>query len=152
MMGEVQIVVFELNDELCAIETLKIQEIIKYQHVTKVPQLPEFVEGVINLRETVIPVINLNKRFELGDCENLETSKIIVSSISKKPFAFIVNDVKEIVRLDEKLIEPSPDVIVKLGNKYIKGIGKYNGKLIYILNTDTILKEDELTKIDDVKM
>ena len=95
-MNELQVVVFRLNGQLFGAETSQVFQIIKYQQANKIPRMPRFIEGIINYRGEVLPVIDLNRRFELGDSEINKKTKIIVSNIEGKLTGFIVNDVVEI--------------------------------------------------------
>lgn len=146
-MGDLQIVVFSLNKELCGADTAQVHEIIKYQEITKVPKMPKFIDGMVNMRGKVVPVINLNSRFELGETEITKKTKIIFTKVNESSVGFIVNDVFEILKLAEKDIEATPDLIVKAGNAYLKNVGKKDGQLIYILDLNSILNEKEIKEL-----
>lgn len=148
-MAEMQLVVFSLNDELCGADTSQIQEIVKYQDVTKVPRMPKFVDGIINLRGRVIPIINLNKRFELGETEITKKTKIIITKIDNSYIGFVVNDVSEIIKLSENEIETPPEIIQKDGSEYLRGVGKKEDKLISILNLNSIMTNVEIEKLEN---
>jgi len=151
-MSEFQAVVFSLNNQLCGADTSQIQEIIKYQDVSKVPDLPEFVDGIINLRGKVVPVINLNKRFRLGDIDITGKTKIIIAKTENSLIGFIVNDVIGILRFSDEDIEMTPGVVLNNDNKYLKGIGKKDGMLISMLDLSRILTESEVEKLDVEKL
>ncbi|RCX16649.1 purine-binding chemotaxis protein CheW [Anaerobacterium chartisolvens] len=143
-MSELQIVVFSLNNDLCGADTLQIKQIIKYQEVTKMPQMPEFVDGVVNLRGNVVPIINLNKRFSLGDTEITKKTKVLISEVDGQFIGYIVNDVYELMKLEEEEIEVLPDILRQAGNKYLKSVGKKGEKIISILDLSSILDRNEL--------
>ena len=149
-MGEMQTVVFSLNNELCGANTSQVEEIIKYQDVAKVPGSVEFVEGVANLRGKIVPVINLNKKFELGETTITKKTKIIITRVNESNVGFIVNDVSEIVKFSDDDIEVVPDMIKKVGNAYLMGVGKKGDMLISILDLPRILTDSEVKKINDV--
>lgn len=146
-MADMQVVVFELFQELCGVETGQVREIVKYPEITKVPEMPEFIEGIINLRGHVIPIINLNKRFHLGDIKPTESTKIIIISIDEQQLGFVVDDVLEIIRLSTEDTEETPNLIKKWGKKYVKCVAKVKDKLVNILDLSSIMTEEELENI-----
>lgn len=149
-MADVQIVVFDLINELCGVETTQVNEIVKYQEVTKVPEMPDFIEGIINLRGHVVPIINLNKRFHLGENPDISTTKVIITNIEGQQIGFVVDNVIEIVRLTPDESEEAPDLIKKWGKKYINYVGKINDKLVNILDLSKILSEEEMVHISSL--
>ena len=149
-MADIQIVVFDLIDELCGVETTQVSEIVKYQEVTKVPEMPDFIEGIINLRSHVVPIINLNRRCHLGESADISATKVIITNIDGQQIGFIVDNVIEIVRLTPEDSEEAPEIIKKWGKKYIKYVGKVNGKLVNILDFSKILSEEEMVHISTI--
>ena len=146
-MADVQIVVFDLINEICGVETEQVNEIVKYQEITKVPEMPAFIEGIINLRGHVVPVINLNTRFHLGKNDAEKNTKIIITNIDEQQVGFVVDNVVEIVRLSSEDTEATPDLIKKFGKKYIKHVAKIKDKLVNILDLASILTEEEMEHI-----
>lgn len=146
-MGEHKIVVFSLNNQVFGADILQVWEIIRYQDITRLPKLPAFIEGIINLRGKVVPVVNLNKRFGLGETGVDKKTKIIITLIEGKNIGFIVNDVSEIIEFSENEIEPPPDCIYSNENKYIKNIAKQGEKLISILDLSKILDDSEIKSL-----
>ncbi|MCX8130154.1 MAG: chemotaxis protein CheW [Clostridia bacterium] len=146
-MAELQVVVFSLNNDMCGADTLQVKQIVKYQNVTKVPQMPKFVEGMINLRGSVIPLINLNKRFDYGETEINKKTKVLISEINGKLVGYIVNDVIELIKLSNEEIEVLPEILVRTGNTYLKCIGKKGDRIISVLDLAGILTETEVKKI-----
>jgi purine-binding chemotaxis protein CheW len=151
-MQEIQIVVFSLNNEICGADTSQVQEIIRYQDVAKVPGMPDFVDGIINLRGKVVPVIGLNKRFELGEAVITRKTKIITTRINESYVGFIVDDVSEIIKLSEEEFEVPPEIIHRSGNAYLRSVGKKNGMLISILNLVAILTDNEVGMLDEKEL
>jgi len=147
-MEGIQIVVFTLNDEVCGVETTQVKEIVKYESITKMPDMPKFIDGVISLRGTVVPVVNLNKRFGLGDTEITKKTKIIINDIEGKLVGFIVNDVSEIIKIPAEDIENTPDLIRDTHNVYLKNVGKKGDQLISILDLSAILTDTEVKSLD----
>lgn len=151
MANEIQIIVFDLINELCGVETEQVNEIVRYQEVTKVPEMPDFIEGIINLRGKVIPIINLNKRFHLGNTPPDKNTKIIITNINDQQVGFIVDNVSEIVRLSDENIESPPELIKKWSKKYIKYVAKFKEKLINVLDLKSILTDEEMEHINSIK-
>ncbi|GAE90219.1 chemotaxis protein CheW [Acetivibrio straminisolvens] len=150
-MEGMQIVVFSLNDEVCGVDSSQVKEIVKYEEVSKMPRMPRFIDGVINLRGKVVPIVNLNKRFRLGDMEVGKKTKIIITDIEDKLIGFVVNDVFEIIRLSADDIEPTPEIIKKVYNDYLKCVGKKDDKLISILDLSVILTDSEIGELEENK-
>lgn len=147
-MEGIQVVVFTLNDEVCGVETTQVKEIVKYESITKMPDMPKFIDGVISLRGTVVPVVNLNKRFGLGETEITKKTKIIINDIEGKLIGFIVNDVSEIIKIPAQDIENTPDLIKETHNSYLKNVGRRGEELISILDFSAILTDNEIKNLN----
>ena len=147
---EIQLVSFFLGDEEYGVDIMKVQEIIKMQEITEVPQVPAFVEGVINLRGNVIPVIDLRKRFGLPEVENTKDTRIIVVEIGDTVVGIVVDGVSEVLRIKESLIDPPPKMIAGIGREYLKGIGRLGERLLILLDLDKVLTADEKEVIKQV--
>ena len=149
-MSEIQVVIFTLNNELCSVEASLVYKIEKYSEVTSIPEMPNYIKGLFDLRGRVVPVIDLNKRFNMGESEITKKSKIIITEKDNQLYGFMVNNVLEIINLDDKSIEKS-EAILKVNNKkYIKGIGKKNDKLFTIIDLNEILLIDEVEDVNEV--
>lgn len=143
--GLIQLVGFEIGVEQFGVDILSVQEIIRSAPVTAVPNSPMFVEGVINLRGDIIPVIDLRKRLNLFN-EDGETDKnwVLILTISGKVIGFIVDKVTEVLKVREDNIEPPPNIIVAgLENQYILGVCEIADALLIILNFECILFNEE---------
>jgi len=151
-MSDIKVVIFTLNDELCSVEASLVHKIEKYSEVSLVPQLPDYIKGLFNLRGRVVPVIDLNKRFNMGDSEITKKTKIIITEKDNQLIGFMVNNVLEIINLDEESVDKS-EAIIKVNNKkYIKGIGKNNNKLFSIIDLNEILPTEEFEEVNEVLM
>ncbi|HEY5584472.1 MAG TPA: chemotaxis protein CheW [Ruminiclostridium sp.] len=149
-MADIQVVIFTLNNELCSVEASLVYKIEKYSQVSLIPQMPDYIRGLYDLRGRVVPVIDLNKRFNMGDSEITKKTKIIITEKDNQLYGFMVNNVLEIINLDEKSVDKS-EVILKINNKkYIKGIGKKDEKLFSIIDLNEILCIDEVEEVTDV--
>ncbi len=142
-----QVVGFKLGEEEFVLDILKVQEIIKLVDITPVPNSPDFVEGVINLRGKVIPIVSLRKRFGFQDKEKDSQTRIIVVEIEKKLVGFIVDYVTEVLRIPSSTIEPPPPLVSKIGSEYLKGVGKLDERLLIVLDVDKILSTEEKNAI-----
>lgn len=147
-MEGIQVVVFTLNDEVCGVETTQVKEIVKYESVTKMPDMPNFVDGVISLRGAVVPVVNLNKRFGLGETEITKKTKIIINDVEGKLIGFIVNDVSEIIKIPAEDIEETPELIRETHNSYLKNVGRRGEELISILDLSAVLTDTEIKSLN----
>ncbi len=147
-MAEVQIVIFQLMNEVYGIDIAQVHEVIRYQEVNKVPELPDFIEGIVNLRNKVLPVIDLNKKFKLGGIEVNDNTKIIVTSINGQQIGFKVDNVDEVMRFSDEQIESATHMFQAMGAKnYIKGIAKNEEQLITLLDFHKVLDEQEIKEI-----
>ncbi len=151
-MSELQVVVFRLNDQLYGAEAFQVYQIIKYQVPVKVPKMPVYIEGMINYRDTVLPVIDLSRRFDVGKTEITKTTKIIVAKADNKFLGFVVNDVTEIIKLEESEIEEAPNVLKSTSGAYLKKIAKKGENLISIIDLYSVLDKNELEGLHDEMM
>lgn len=150
-MDEEQMVVLKLAGEQYGVKINQVQEITKLTKITKVPRAPKYVEGVINLRGDVIPVIDLRKRFELEENEYTQFTRIIVSDVNKKKVGVIVDEVLEVLRVSQSYIEGAPEIVQdnKL-QKYLEGIANLNERMIMMLDLEHVLQENEWQKLAQI--
>src|ERR1700704_2365350 len=140
---EQQLVVFQLGAELYGVEIARVHEIIRLQTVTRVPHAPAFVEGVINLRGKVIPVVDLRRRFGLPLTEHTRASRIVVVEIGDQVVGIVVDGVSEVLRVNKGTIEPPSPVVAGIDFDYLHGIAKLPERLVILLNLDRVLARDE---------
>lgn len=138
-VDEKQVVVFDLAAETYGVDIGSVREIIRIQEITQVPRTPEFVEGVINLRGKVIPVIDLRKRFGFGEVAYTKDTRIVVVDIGGSDIGVIVDAVTEVLRLASDLVEPPMDVITTADSDYLLGIAKLEDRLIILLDLQRAL-------------
>ncbi|KUK14567.1 MAG: chemotaxis protein CheW [Synergistetes bacterium] len=143
-MEELQLVVFRLGKEEYGVDIAKVQEIVRVQEVTHIPQAPAFVEGIVNLRGNIIPIVDLKKRFNLegGDVSEKE-KRVIVVNVGKQIVGIVVDSVSEIIRIPRENVEPPPPIVAGIEATYIEGVGKIDKRLIILLNIEKILTEKE---------
>ena len=151
--GLMQLVGFIIGKEYFGVDILMVQEIIRAAPITAVPNSPEFVEGVINLRGSIIPVVELRKRLNLFIQDSKpEDSWILILNIEGRVTGFIVDSVTEVLKIDETTIEPPPDIVVAgLESQYIRGVCKIDEKLLILLDFDRILLVGEIKKLKEMK-
>ena len=140
-----QLVTFTLDNEEYAVAILKVQEIIRMKEITRVPNSPAFVEGVINLRGKVIPVVDLRKKFDLAEKENDEQSRIMIMDIQGITMGLVVDSVSEVLRIPSNTVEPTPPMASNISAEFIKGIAKLEDRLIILLDMDRLLGRAEET-------
>ena len=140
---EKQLVVFELANELFGVDIGAVESIIKMQAITRVPQSPEFVEGVINLRGKVLPVIDLRLRFGLPAVELTKSNRIMVVSMDGSEVGMIVDGVSEVLSISDSDVEPTPAMTSTVNSTFIVGIAKIDTRLVILLDLKKILSLEE---------
>ena len=142
-----QLVSFNIGSEEYGVDILKVQEINRMVEITKVPQAPRYVEGVINLRGKVIPIVDLRKRFDLDIKEYDKNTRIVVVDINGIIMGMVVDSVSEVLRLPSSTIEPPPEIVTGINAEYIKGVAKLEDRLLIFLDLSKVIDMSELTSI-----
>jgi purine-binding chemotaxis protein CheW len=142
--GSTQLVSFRLAEEEYGIEITKIREIILMGEITQVPQTPHYVKGLINLRSTVIPVVDLRTRFGLPEGELTDESRIMVLHVGTKTIGIVVDAVSEVLRVNHDQMAPPPPTVAGLGQEYLTGLVKLEERLLIMLDIDKILGEEDM--------
>ena len=149
----IQIVTMTLGDQLYGIEILAVQEINRMTDITRVPNAPDFVEGVINLRGHVIPVVDLRRRLRLASRERDEKTRIVVVDLEGQKAGLIVDAVQDVLRIPKSTIDPPPSVATGVGGEYVKGVARLEaGRLLVLLELEKVLSRQEredLHKIEE---
>lgn len=145
-----QLVSFKIANEEFGVDILNVQEINKMTSITKVPNSPTFVEGVINLRGRVIPVVNLRIKMSMPNKEYDKDTRIIVVDLSGKTVGFLVDSVSEVLRIPRNIIEPPPSMVAGINSNYITAVGKLEDRLLILLDLNKVLLEEEKTVLDAV--
>ena len=145
-MKEIRILVFKLNGEYFATDIMEVERILGSIGITKLPDSPSFLEGIIKYEEEVIPVINLSNKFGFNSSSVDSTSKVIVVKKEIGKFGVIVDDVNEVTTVNEEVIDYSSSVSTIISRKYMKGIIREKNNLIILLDLNKVLleKEEEL--------
>lgn len=139
----IQLVSFKLDSEEYGVEVLKVREIIRMVNITHMPNSPQHVEGIINLRGKVIPIISMRKRFGLMEAENSNQTRVIIMGHGDELIGFIVDSVSEVIRVSSGEIQPSPSVAADgVDQEYIAGVINHGESLLVLLNLDTIFSKE----------
>lgn len=139
----IQLVSFRVGKEEFGVDILKVQEINRMLKITEVPNSPDFVEGVVNLRGRIIPVIDLRKRLSLDGREHDARTRIIVVDIVGNIVGFIVDEVNEVLRISEEIIESPPELVSQVDSDFITSVAKLDDRIIILLDLDALMKKDE---------
>jgi purine-binding chemotaxis protein CheW len=139
----IQLVSFNIGDEEFGVDILKVQEINRMLDVTRVPNAPEYVDGVINLRGKVIPIIDLRRRFGMERKEHDKNTRIVVVELSGKVVGFVVDAVSEVLRIPKSVTEPPPPIVAGIDAEYITAVGKLEDRLLILLDLEKVLSAEE---------
>ena len=139
------LVTFRLGSGEYAIDIMQAKEIIKMEKITLIPNAPDFVEGVINLRGNIIPIIDLKKRFNLEEIEGDKNTGIIIVKIEDVDMGIIIDSISKVVSISNSDIQPPPPMLSGIGQKYIKGVGKLEDKLLVVLDLEKLFTTDAKT-------
>ena len=148
-----QYLTFKLGDETFALDISKVREVLDFTTVTKVPRTPEFMRGVINLRGSVVPVVDLRLKFGMSKTENGVNTCVIITEVTVDGDTVILgalaDSVQEVLDLDAEHIAPAPRIGTKLRTEFIKGMGKRDDRFIIILDIDKVFSADELALVQE---
>ena len=142
-----QFVVFKLGGNEFAVAIEQVQEILVLGPVARVPKTPGFIEGIINVRGKIIPVLNLRKRLEIAGAARDQDARIIVAEVDEQTVGMIVDLVTEVVKFPVSAIEPPPPLITTVSPRFVMGVGKRDGRILVILNLDRILSPEEMSEL-----
>ena len=144
-----QLVTFKLDQEEFGVEILKVHEIIRMMEITKIPNSPDFVKGVINLRGKIIPIVSLRQKFGIRlDDEESNNLRIVVIELNSIVVGFMVDSVSEVLKIEKNIIEPPPEVLSGVDSTYITGVAKLEDRLLILLDLEKLLtsKEKDIIK------
>ncbi|MHB8578583.1 MAG: chemotaxis protein CheW [Ignavibacteriaceae bacterium] len=145
-----QLVSFMIQNEEFAIDILFVQEINRMLQITKVPNAPAFVSGVVNLRGRVIPVIDLRKKLGMEAKQHDKNTRIVVVEVKEKTVGFIVDAVKEVLRIPASITEPPPELVTGINSEFIMAVGKLEDRLITLIDIEKILSNNEAKSLSEV--
>lgn len=144
---EKQLVIFKLGNEDFGIEIVSVEGIVKLQEITRIPQAPAYMEGITNLRGSVLPVIDLARRFGLPSLEQTRDSRIVVAFAGEVKLGMIVSAVSEVLTIDDSVIEPPPPMASAISSEYIVGVAKIEKRLVILLDLAKVLTLDEKIQV-----
>ena len=147
----VQIVSFALGKEEYGVDIAQVQEINRMVAITHVPRAPHFMEGVINLRGQLIPIIDLRTRFGMPRAEQTKNTRIVVTEIGGKRVGMVVDSVSEVLRVPSEQIEDAPDMITGVDTEYIRGVGKLGDRLIILLDLGRVISGEEKHDLENLE-
>ena len=146
---------FMLDEEVYALDINQVREVLDFKDVTKVPRMPDFMRGVINLRGGVVPVVDLRLKFGMTKAEQTVDTCIIIIEISLDGeltlLGAIADSVKEVMNLEPDQIEPAPKIGTRLNTEFIIGMGKKNDDFVIILDIDKVFSSEELSLVKEVE-
>ena len=143
----IQLVTFHIGEEEFGVDILSVQEIIRLMQITMVPNASACIEGVINLRGKVIPVINMRTSFNMPAHEHDNNTRIVVMEFGQKIVGFLVDAVSEVLRIPANTVQDPPPVVAGIGSEYIRGVGKLNDRLLILLDLDNLLDEANVNMV-----
>lgn len=146
-MADMQFVIFTLGSEKYAVNLRHVSSITKYTKVTKVPNAPAFMEGIINLRGDIVPIVSLKHCFGIASGVSDERTRIIISQVGGKELGFVVDEAFRVMSLRDDEIEPPPEMITGPFASYVQGIGKTNGEIIVVIDLERVLTQEEALAI-----
>jgi purine-binding chemotaxis protein CheW len=146
-----QVVTFALGSEEYGVDIAQVQEINRMVTITHVPRAPQFMEGVINLRGQLIPIIDLRSRFGMDRSERTKNTRIVVTEIGSKRIGMVVDSVSEVLRVPVEQIEDAPDLVAGIDTEYIRGVGKMGDRLIIMLDLSRVISGNEKLELQKIQ-
>lgn len=150
MAKDLQMVGFRIGKETFGVPISLVHEIVRVPEITAVPDAPDYIEGVINLRGKIVSIVDLRKRFGETRIEPSRKNRILVAEIENKMIGLIVDAASEVIRLQPTEIEVPPEVFEESEVKYVTGVGKLNGRLVILIDLTKILQKGELRRLGDL--
>jgi len=148
-----QLVVFTLADEYYGVDIGRVNGIERMHEITKVPRTADYVEGLINLRGKVIPVVDLRKVFYLPASEETKETRIVVVDIASQFIGYMVDAVTEVLSINADSVEPPPSVITCAGcSDYLPGIAKLENRMVMLLDLDKVLSHEQTVELEEMTM
>jgi purine-binding chemotaxis protein CheW len=149
MAKDLQIVGFRVGSETFGVPIESVHEIVRMMDITSVPDAPAYIEGVINLRGKIIPVIDLRKRFGEKEIKSSKKNRILVAEVGTKMVGLVVDSASEVLKMPPSDIDPPPNVFDEGDLNYVTGVGKLNGRLIILVELGKIMQRGELRRLGE---
>lgn len=145
---DIKVIIFRLKKEEYGVDVRQVNSIERMEHITRVPNTPPFVKGVINLRGVVIPIVDLRKRFGIEEKDYNDSTRIIIVNVEDMEVGLIVDAANDVVDLPAGTIEPPPKVVGGVESKYLRGVAKLSNRLLILLNLDKVLSPEEIKQLE----
>jgi purine-binding chemotaxis protein CheW len=145
-----QLVVFRVGVEEFAVDILLTKEVVGMLDITPVPETQDYVEGVMNLRGNLVPVVDLRKRLRARTVHTPEDRRIIISSCEGRLTGLIVDSASEVIRVSDEMVEPAPDMISEIGANYVEGVINLGGRFVTLVDLKSVLTEEVNCELDQV--
>ena len=142
-----QYLTFNLAEEYYGVDILKVQEIKGYTSVTRIPNTPEYLKGVLNLRGTIVPIVDLRLKFGMGMTEPTAFTVVVVVNVRNRIMGFLVDAVSDVLDMNTRNIQPPPELGTAVNIKFVAGIGNANERLVTLLDIDRVLTEEEVADV-----
>ncbi|MBI2382656.1 MAG: chemotaxis protein CheW [Gammaproteobacteria bacterium] len=139
---------FTLGEEEYGVDILKVQEIRGYDTVTRIPEAPAFIKGVINLRGTIVPVVDMRIKFHLGKVEYNQFTVMIILNIAKRVVGMVVDGVSDVLALNDEAIRPAPEFGSSIDTRYIRGIGTVDQRMLILMDIERLMSSEEMALMD----
>jgi purine-binding chemotaxis protein CheW len=141
---------FILGSEEYGVEILKVQEIRSYEAVTKIANTPDFIKGVINLRGSIVPIIDLRMRFKLTQAEYNDSTVVIILNLSNRIIGMVVDGVSDVLELKSSQISPVPELVSNIDTKYLLGLGTIDGRMLILVDIEQLMSSKEMALMEAV--
>jgi len=138
---------FTLGSELYGVDILKVQEIRGYDTVTRIPDAPEFIKGVINLRGSIVPVVDMRLKFNLGNAEYNEFTVMIILNIAKRVVGMVVDGVSDVMALSDEQILPAPEFGGSVDTRYITGLGTLDDRMVILVDIERLMSSSDMALV-----
>jgi purine-binding chemotaxis protein CheW len=141
---------FTLGDEEYGLDILKVQEIRGYDAVTTIANTPDFIKGVINLRGTIVPIVDLRIKFHLGTVEYDQLTVVIILNLGQRVVGIVVDSVSDVLALTPEQIRPAPELSATLDTRYITGLGTVDERMLILVDIEKLMSSSEMALVDAV--
>ncbi|TKV07886.1 chemotaxis protein CheW [Citrobacter sp. wls619] len=142
--------IFRLGNEEYGIDILKVQEIRGCDNMTRIPNSPDFITGVTNLRGVIVPIIDLRVRFDMPNNQHDENTAVIILNLNNRVAGIVVDGVVDVLSMNVEQIKPTPDVASVLSSRYLLGLGVMDERMIILVNIEKLLSREEMEQVDSV--
>ncbi|NGP44106.1 chemotaxis protein CheW [Bacillaceae bacterium SIJ1] len=144
---EMKVIVFQLGEESYGVPVEQVKSIERMESITRVPNAPSFVKGVLNMRGVITPILSLRKRFGLDEVDYTDKTRMIIVTVEQMEVGLIVDAANDVIDIQQQSIEPAPSVVGAVEAEYLHGVAKLEDRLLILLNLDKVLNETEKTTL-----